>query len=377
MSKANEPQLIIIKKKKARHGDHGHHGGAWKVAYADFVTAMMAFFLLLWLLNVTTDDQKQGIADYFDPSHIARATSGANGVLGGRTVSSPGQQSSPSSPFSMNQSLPGRPEPAEDALHLDDGSQDELADALVDQPALSREELAEILEELSDPALSRLAAEGPTQEIVEAAAWAGVGRTMLEEAIAEAQAKREEEQFQAAAEQLREAIESSPELDELADNLLIDHTPEGLRIQIVDQEGQSMFPIGSPEMHERTRQLMTLVAQVVQQMPQDISITGHTDAAPYQPDARYGNWELSTDRANASRRALVEAGLTQRRIAYVVGKADTDPLLPEEPLDPRNRRISIVLLRSVPIVAGGPQDNTPGRQAAADIEVDPPEPVLR
>ena len=368
MSKPNEPQLIIIKKKKARHGEHAHHGGAWKVAYADFVTAMMAFFLLLWLLNVTTDDQKQGIADYFDPSHIARATSGADGVLGGRTVSSPGQQSSPSSPFSLDRSLPGRPEPVEDEHLLDDGAQEELAEALADRPALSREELAEILEELSDAQLEGLAANGPSQEIMEAAAWAGVGETMLEEVIDEALAQREQAQFAAAAEQLRQAMDSSPELRALADNLLIDDTPEGLRIQIVDQEGQSMFPIGSADMHARTRQLMTMVAQVVSQLPQDISITGHTDAAPYQADAQYGNWELSTDRANASRRALVDAGLPQRRIAYVVGKADTDLLLTSAPMDPRNRRISIVLLRSAPIPAADAQSAGLERQALAVTE---------
>src|SRR3546814_243353 len=131
-----------------------------------------------------------------------------------------------------------------------------------------------------------------------------------------------------------------------------DQTPEGLRIQIVDQERFSMFPNGSAEMYDKTRQLLGLVAQAVAQLPQKLSIAGHTDSTPYVTGAKYDNWELSTDRANASRRALVAAGVAPDRIATVVGKAETDPLFPEESASPRNRRISIVLLREAPLAPG-------------------------
>ena len=127
MSSNSQAQIIIIKKKKGGHA-HGHHGGAWKVAYADFVTAMMAFFLLLWLLNTTTDEQRGGIADYFNPAAIAHQASGAGGVLGGISVAEPGPMSSPSSPASTFDSLPGRPEAAEDSDNMDDGSSDEYAE---------------------------------------------------------------------------------------------------------------------------------------------------------------------------------------------------------------------------------------------------------
>ena len=355
MANSNEPKIIIIKKKK-KGGHDGHHGGAWKVAYADFVTAMMAFFLLLWLLNVTTDDQKAGIADYFDPSNIARATSGAGGVLGGRSVNSPGQQSSPSSRFSLQQSLPGHEHPSEDTEYLDDGSQDTPSQAEEDhgpQPDdASQSAMTETIDEIPDEELERLADAGPTEALLEAAAEAGMAEEALEEMLEEALAEREQELFEAAEEALRQAIQSVTELQALEDNLLIDQTPEGLRIQIVDQEGLSMFPIGSADMHDRTHQLLALIAEVVGQLPKDISITGHTDSTPYTANARYGNWELSTDRANASRRALVESGLPRERISYVVGKSDTDHLFPDHPYDPRNRRISIVLLREAPLASG-------------------------
>ncbi|HET8725873.1 MAG TPA: flagellar motor protein MotB [Alphaproteobacteria bacterium] len=316
MAVSSDQPIIIVKRKK-KGGHAHHHGGAWKVAYADFVTAMMAFFLLLWLLNVTTDEQRTGIADYFDPANIARTNSGSGGVLGGTTVSSPGQLTSPSSPFSLEQALPGRPESVADSTVIDDGSSFELSETVADGEAQAAER-----RELSDDELDRVLAE------------------------------REQAQFEAVEEQLRQAIQSVPELQELAQNLIIDQTPDGLRIQIVDQERFSMFPIGSAEMYDQTRQLMGLVAQVIGKLPQKLSIAGHTDSTPYADGSDYDNWELSADRANASRRALAEAGIPSDRIATVVGKADTDHLFPDDPASPRNRRISITLLREAPLVPG-------------------------
>ena len=158
-------------------------------------------------------------------------------------------------------------------------------------------------------------------------------------------ARLEQMEFARVEEQLREALRQTPELAEFAENLLIDETPEGLRIQLIDQEAREMFPIGSYSMFDHTRQLMAQIAQVITQMPNKISVSGHTDATAYRTDTGYGNWELSTDCANASRRALIEAGLGSSRIIDVVGKAETDPLFPEDPKAAGNRRISIVLLR--------------------------------
>ncbi len=367
MASSNETPIIIIKKKK-KGGGHPHHGGAWKVAYADFVTAMMAFFLLLWLLNTTTDEQRGGIADYFNPAAIAYQASGAGGVLGGTTVATPGPMTSPSSPASVFSSLPGRPEAAEDAGTLDDGSSDEITDddALgeddrpVDRKTLTanRPPTDEELDFLEN---SRGLTDDEMEFLMESSGFAGEQIDFLREArdISDAEldaalAEREQARFETARERLAQAIQQAPELQDLADSLVIDETPEGLRIQIVDQDRLSMFPLGSAGMYDRTRQLLGLVSQVIADLPNDISIKGHTDSTPFTSGTQYDNWELSSDRAHASRRALVEAGLNAGRIFDVVGKADTDHLLPDDPDSPRNRRISIILLRETPPTAATP-----------------------
>ena len=159
-------------------------------------------------------------------------------------------------------------------------------------------------------------------------------------------ARQEEERFRKAEAEIRQAIEDIPELKQLAENLIVDRTPEGLRIQIVDQGRYSMFPLGSAAPMDHTRRLLSAVTRIVQRLPNQIAVTGHTDAIQFQNNNRnYGNWELSTDRANSSRRILLETGLPPARINRVVGKAEFDPLIPQNPNDPRNRRISIVLLR--------------------------------
>jgi chemotaxis protein MotB len=280
--KSDELRPIIVK--KIKKGGGGHHGGAWKVAYADFVTAMMAFFLLLWLLNVTTEEQKMGIAEYFDPNpKISQTVSGANGMLGGLSVSKEG---------AMVDNRQVMPQPQENNPSLRPG-QDKIS----------------------------------------------------EDAYQKEKKKREEENFKKAEKALNSAMDSSPELQELKKNLRMDMTPEGLRIQVVDQEGKPMFPSGSAEMYDRTKTLLEKVAEVIRKMPNEISVRGHTDGVPYSKGTGYGNWELSADRANASRRVLVAAGFPEKNVNNVVGKADKDHLVTDNANDAQNRRISIVLLR--------------------------------
>ena len=295
----NEDTIIINKKiiKAA-----GHHGGAWKVAYADFVTAMMAFFLLLWLLNVTTDEQRSGIADYFAPTTVSRSTGGSGGVMGGLTMASQGARVSDAAALTVVVELtpPPQRKPA-----------DEESEAEHDADNISENDLLERI------------------------------------------AQREQESFRQAEHEIRQAIQDVPELAELAQHLLVDNTPEGLRIQLVDQDKRSMFPSGSAKMGQHTQQLMQKIAEVVARMPNQIVISGHTDATPFRNAKDYGNWELSADRANASRRALMDAGVPAARIARVVGKADTEPLVAEDPTLPTNRRISIVMLRDASALPSG------------------------
>jgi chemotaxis protein MotB len=319
----DRPVLIV---KKRGHGEHGHHGGAWKVAYADFVTAMMAFFLLLWLLNVTSEEQKLEIANYFMPESVSKARSGGGGVLGGATIA-PGDMERRAGGLAM--AIPMAPDADESEVPPEtdgDGRPPEAQDPDTPGTRVARPDHR---------------GGAPAHQDVD-------GDTLLRAQ----RARQEEESFRKAEADLRQAIQDVPELKQLAENLVIDRTDEGLRIQIVDQGRFAMFPLGSAAPLEHTRKLLALVAQVVGKLPNQIAVTGHTDARPFQNNGRnYGNWELSTDRANASRRGLLDAGLPTTRINRVVGKAEHEPLFAADPLDPRNRRISIVLLRETRVAS--------------------------
>jgi len=305
-----QPPAIIVRRKKKGGGHGGHHGGSWKVAYADFVTAMMSFFLLLWLLNTTTSDQKQGLADYFAPASVSRSTGGAGGVMGGQTITSDGAQiSDKSPPVGEERTIPA-----------------------VGQGQEGEEDVA-----------------GKAEKGVEDGKGPGTGTAensplTEEQALAEAM-KNEEDRFKGAETMLKNAIEGSPELKDLAQQIVIDRTPEGLRIQIVDKDKFSMFPSGGSTPYERGRDLLRLVGKVLSKLPNKISVTGHTDSTPFQPGSHRDNWTLSTERATVSLGALVYGGISDARVARVAGMADRDPLVPDNPKDPRNRRISIVLLR--------------------------------
>jgi chemotaxis protein MotB len=295
---------IIIK--RIKKGGHGHHGGAWKVAYADFVTAMMAFFLLLWLLNAVTEEQLTGVSNYFAPTMASKSTSGANGVLGGQTIGEGAQVSQASSP-TLVQSLP--------------------------PSSLSPEG-----EDLTQPP----AKNSPESQDSSAQDKAG----MSEQDFKQALAQREQQKFDKAKEILDNAVKGIPELKQFQGSMLVDNTPEGLRIQITDQEGLAMFPSGSSAPYGHTRAMLDLVARVVRQLPDNrIAISGHTDAVPFRDPSGYTNWELSADRALATRRALIASGVPEGRVDRVVGRAAQDPLEKDDPKNLRNRRISIILLR--------------------------------
>ncbi|WP_125257224.1 flagellar motor protein MotB [Brevundimonas fluminis] len=294
MSNADRP--ILIKKVKKVVG-HGHHGGAWKVAYADFVTAMMAFFLLMWLINTTDPEQKRGIAEYFAPASVSATTSGSGGILGGTSLGDDGAKSS--------------------------GSMSVITELAPEAPQDAPQEAGQS---------SNLAAAS-------------------EEALREEIARREAAEFASAAASLRQAMQSMPELAELSKQLIIDQTPEGLRIQIVDQEGRSMFDQNSARPNARAQLLLRAVAKVIVQLPNRISITGHTSAVAGSSRASApGDWALSAQRADASRLILQAAGVDPDRVYSVSGKAGSDPLYPDDPTLAGNRRISIVLLREAPVL---------------------------
>ncbi len=293
MANANSNAIIVVK--KIKKGGHGHHGGAWKVAYADFVTAMMAFFLLLWLLNATTEEQKRGISDYFAPVAVSAASGGAGGMLGGRSISSPGSSVSRTSVPSVSLKL----EPTTGAT---EGNAEEEGGADLESEKAAKEE-----------------------------------RERLD--------KIDNQNFDKIEQQIRQTIQRTPDLKELEKHLMIDRTPEGMRIQVVDREGRPMFASGSAKLVERTKKLMYLIAAAIRRVPNRVRISGHTDSEPFKGKNGYSNWELSADRAQSSRRALVEGGLDMSRVESVAGRAAQDPLLPENPTSQRNRRVNILLLK--------------------------------
>ncbi|MCF6292876.1 MAG: OmpA family protein [Robiginitomaculum sp.] len=294
-------QPIVIKKVIKVTGG-GHHGGAWKVAYADFVTAMMAFFLLMWLINMTSPEQKSGVADYFAPASVSESKSGAGGILGGTSLGKDGAKSS-----GADGRRSTKPEPTT----------------------------------YTDPSKSSSDDDKESSE-----------QTISESALDEALSRREEMAFQSAAESLRQAMKDMPELAELSKSLIIDQTPEGLRIQIVDQEGLSMFQPGSTMPKPRTVALLRAVATIIDRLPNRITISGHTDSAPLQ-GADGGNWDLSFGRANAARSIIRQNGVPANRVFSVIGKAGSEPLYPDDPYMAGNRRISIVLLRESPPLPPG------------------------
>ena len=301
----SNPDAPVIIKKVIEEGGHGHHGGAWKVAYADFVTAMMAFFLMLWLLSTSSEETLKGLAEHFsEADENSGEPGGVGGFLDGTSVVSPQiVVTAPSSPFST-MSMPSPSEADEDV----DTFEMDLSSASLQMD-----------EDLTG----------------EASAAALAAAQMLED-----------EQFESAKAAITQSLNGTPELAEYSDSLMIDQTEDGLRIQIVDQAQTAMFPGGSAEMFEHTKKLVSVVVEAVKNLPQKLSIRGHTDSRPFSAGSGKDNWSLSSDRANATRQALVDAGLGTERIAEVVGKGDSEHLLEEAPNDPRNRRISLVLLRS-------------------------------
>ena len=296
MASMGDAPILIKKVKKVVGG--GHHGGAWKVAYADFVTAMMAFFLLMWLINTTSPEQKRGIADYFAPASVSQTTSGSGGILGGTALG-------------------------------DDGAKNSGSSSVVEQLA---------------PQAPPATTTGPSTDTLSGAS---------EDALREALAKKESDSFASAAQSLRQALQDQPELAELSKQLLVDQTPEGLRIQLVDQDGRSMFQEGKVMPNDRAKILLRAVARIINQLPNRITISGPTSAsvAGQRTD---GYWTLSAGRADASRQILQAAGVVSDRIYQVSGKANSDPLYPDDPTLAGNRRIAIILLREKPVLPPDP-----------------------
>ncbi|WP_421990898.1 flagellar motor protein MotB [Roseococcus sp.] len=329
--RGNGGGTIIIK--RIEDGAHAHHGGAWKVAYADFVTAMMAFFLLMWLLNATTEEQRRGLADYFNPSTALVSSSSGTGMpFGGRTPHSVGEMAADTGAIRVERGP--RPTHIEEE---DDNDRPAEPVTRFDGPAGDQEVLARrVADGDSGPGGGpRSSGGGEAEAFVE---------SPREREMRRAAAEREQQSLEGMVDALRETFRADPALAELARQVLVEIAPEGLRIQLLEADGQPMFATGGAAPTERARLMIRTVAQAAGRLPNAIQVTGHTDSAPFRGTGR-SNWDLSAERANATRRLLAEDGVADARIRGVSGMADRDLLLPAQPQAAGNRRVAITLLR--------------------------------
>ena len=312
MAKATGPVLF----KTVKKAEEGHHGGAWKVAYADFVTAMMAFFLLLWLLNSTTDEQKQGISNYFRPTVGTDGGSGAGGLFGGISASVEGVIQEAGAPESSQREVP-------DAGQLD------------------------------------IAPEGTGEDQVSSGAVGTVNR------------EQEDALFNSYKRLLEQQLDTlPPELQDLKRSIVIEITEEGLRIEVMSDEGEPNFLPGTAELTTRTKLALRLVAAYLERLPNRISVTGHAARGDSAQISRE-SWGLSLARANTARRELISRGTGEQRFQTVIGKGDSEPRVTEAPADPRNDRLAMVLLRIAPGAPAPGQEALPPGVALPPGAVDP------
>ena len=353
-----EKGTIVIKREEVVEG--GHHGGAWKVAYADFVTAMMAFFLLMWLLNATTQAQRDGLADYFSPNSVLSSNrSGFGKPFGGTTPNVDGSLVSDKGAVRV---VEAHIRPYVDAADEGDGppATEHTAGTTPDPGAGSGQGEA-------DHPYRALGKPNTTPVNTSSAVKSGVPQHPPTDAEQKAQqaadkVAQERAAFDQAAQQIRDQVKSDPALAGLGGQLAVDITPQGLRVQILDTENRPMFTTGSAAPNDWARAVLAKVTPALLRLPEPVSVAGYTDAQPYRGGERT-NWDLSTDRANATRRLLAEAGLPDARLQSVSGHADHELLLPGDPLAAANRRIAIVVLREAAPV---PRPTTPPPAGPAD-----------
>jgi chemotaxis protein MotB len=303
---------IVIRKEEVVEG--GHHGGAWKVAYADFVTAMMAFFLLMWLINATTEAQRIGLADYFSQANVLnRGASGEGKPFGG---SDPFDSGALASNQGTVQIMPGKHQPQ--SIH----------------PPLPTPGSAN---PLGRPSFNHLL-NSPAQQ---------------------AAMKAEQAAFQNAAQKMHAAIDADKDLQPYQHQISITVTPQGIQIQIIDSHDHPMFAIGSADPAAAIQNILSKIAPVLAHLAHPISIAGYTDARPYA-DPSQSNWLLSVERANATRAVLVAGGLPETDLTQVAGYADRQLLHANDPLSAANRRITITVTKSLTPDAGdAPPTATP------------------
>ena len=303
-AEAPAPVAPIIIKKIIDDGHGGAHGGAWKIALADMMTAMMAFFLLMWLLGSTNESQRKSIADYFKPTSHSNVTmgklAGSDGMLGGSSVIDP-----EGLPFSAKQTA--------------------LLERVTPRSQGGPTE--------NDPAPNATERNNPTDP----ASMSEADKKKVKEEVDQAN-------FEKLEKEVKEQLEKNPKLQNLKDQVKFARDQDGLRIEIIDKADFAMFGLGTTTMTPRAQALIAEVAKTVQALENKVAIRGHTDSVAFANTDGRNNWSLSAERAEETRKILEKTGLKQDRFAKIEGVADTAPYNPNDPKDPRNRRISITVM---------------------------------
>ena len=345
-----KPLPIIIKKVQGGHG--GAHGGAWKIALADMMTAMMAFFLLMWLLGSTNSESRKSIADYFKSTPLLKmgSNAGSNGVFGGRSMISPEGLPDSVAQTSVANIMP--PTQATGGNDRDEGPQGNLSPDGKNAEGEGRagqakgpaeggqsDDAGEGAQASDSTAQEGLSKSGDTPDTKNAG-----GNGQSDEAQKKAAAEADQKNFEDVQNKVKEAISKDASLSKLADQVQFVKVKDGLRIEIVDKADFSMFSVGTTRVLPRASALISELAKAITDLPNEVVIRGHTDGLAYALDSEMNNWMLSAERAESTRQTLLRAGVPESQIARVEGVADTEPYNSNDPLDVRNRRISMTLL---------------------------------
>ena len=302
---AAEAMRPIIRKIIVEDGHAGAHGGAWKIALADMMTAMMAFFLLMWLLGASTEDKRKSVADYFRPASHSQIAfgelAGSNGLFGGKSIIDPD-----GFPFTAKQSA--------------------LLERLTPQAQGGPAESFGSSKEENNK-------DGPSEQ--DPGKESGTGTPAQ---------KQDKENFDKLEKEIKQKLSESKQFEKIKEQVSITRDKEGLRIEVIDKADFAMFSSGTSEMGGKAAALMTEVAKSLKPLPNKLAVRGHTDSLGFAPESMRNNWTLSTERADATRQLMQGAGIGSNRFSKIEGVADTAPFVPNNPADPRNRRVSITVL---------------------------------
>jgi chemotaxis protein MotB len=297
--------IIIVKKIIADDGHAGAHGGAWKIALADMMTAMMAFFLLMWLLGASNEDKRKSVADYFRPASHSQIAfgelAGSNGLFGGKSIID-----TDGFPFTAKQSA--------------------MLERLTPQAQGGPAESFGSSKEENNK-------DGPSEQ--DPGKESGTGTPSQ---------KQDKENFDKLEKDIKQKLSESKQFEKIKDQVSITRDKEGLRIEVIDKADFAMYGSGGAEMGAKAAALMAEVTKSLKPLPNKLAIRGHTDSTGFPPESMRNNWSLSTERADATRQFMQSQGISANRFTRIEGVADTNPNVPGNPADPRNRRVSITVL---------------------------------